>query len=244
MDIEKIQDFIKSQRTRDSRPMTAFTTSIKVVTRSAGELQNAKLSEDSFALISHLMVIHLVTIIECYFRDALGCILQLCKYNVFVPCLNKLIKQKYSLQEIIELEAEGLHFLDVIPGEMSFQRIDQISAAFDNFFPCGFLNEIQKRRFRFKKIPHHEMFVDGKTLAILGSMFSLRHENVHNPNEETIRSDIPDLGKFIEMAWNLVFCADAAIGEFIGANIRDQVNEHSPISGDKKVANGVPYDSH
>jgi hypothetical protein len=60
-------------------------------------------------------------------------------------------KQKYTPQEIIELESEGLHFLQVIPRELSFQSIEQIAGAFDNFIPGGLIKQIQKRRIQIRR---------------------------------------------------------------------------------------------
>ena len=220
---EDIREFVRSQRSRDPRPMNAFVSSMLSLTNASKELDGIEMSASSKTLLKHLIVIHVVTVLECYFRDSIDAIFRLCEHGAFVPALNKLAKQKYSIQEIVELEAAGLHILQVIPREMSFQSLEQISGAFDNFISAGFVKEVGKHQFRFKDLQSQIMEVSAKTLADLATLFSTRHELVHNPDEKVLRANPPDLECCIETVWNFVFCANAVIENFIGDNLKESV---------------------
>ena len=115
MDYNKIKEFVASQRSRNPRPMKALTKSMISTATLVSEIEKSEFTNNSEALATHLIVPHLVTIMECYFRDSLDAIFRLCKKEAFMGILNKLIKKKYSVEEIIELEAEGLHFLQKKP---------------------------------------------------------------------------------------------------------------------------------
>ena len=166
--------------------MKAFTDSMLIITTATQELDQAVFTPTTKALFQQMLIPRLVTAIECYFRDSLDAIFRLCKHTAFLPALNKLIKQKYSAQEIIELEAEGLHFLEIIPREMSFQALDLITAAYDNFIPTGFTNEMKQKQYRFKHHPDSMMEVTDQTLAQIAELFSLRHQIVHNPHGQML----------------------------------------------------------
>lgn len=208
--------------------MKAFVNSMLALTNTANELGGTEMSFPSKSLLMQLTVIHLITTLECYFRDSLDAIFRLCAHTAFLSALGKLVKQKFSLQEIVELEAKGLHILQVIPREMSFQSLEQISSAFDNFLIGGFVKEVEKRQFRLENMPSHVMEVNAKTLADLAALFAARHELVHNPNEKILRGALPDFEKHIETVWNFVFCANMAIEKFIGENLKDSIAKSNP----------------
>jgi hypothetical protein len=222
MDYHKIKEFIAAQRSRDPRPLKSFENSLLAVIKTCEEMDSTELEAQSKALLTNLMITYLVTIIECYFRDSLDAIFRVCKHTAYLPALNKLLKQKYTAQEIIELEAEGLHFLQVIPRELSFQSLDQISGAYNNFID-GFVKEIMKRQFRFASHQLKVMQVTDKTLSVMSELFSLRHSIVHNPNNKTLRDTIPDIDTYIEVVWDFVFCANITIEEFMGNNLKKSV---------------------
>ena len=205
--------------------MSAFTKSMLALAKAVEELEQLSASQEAKSLFMHLGAIHFVTVIECYFRDSLDAIFRLCRHEVFTPALGKLVKQKYSIQELVELEAEGLHILQIIPREMRFQSIEQISGAFDNFFPAGFIKEIRKRQYRFKGLESQIMEVNDKVLTDVAKLFSSRHELVHNPDEKYIRSAAKSYSAHLGSVWNFVFCANQTIEDFIGDNLKSNLRK-------------------
>lgn len=226
MDYDKIKKFVDSQRSRDAHPIKAFSRSMINTTTLAAEIEDTEFTDKSRSLVLHLIVPHLVTIMECYFRDSLDAIFRLCKYESYVINLNKLIKKKYSVQDIIELEAEGLHFLQIIPRELSFQSLEQIISVYDNFVDTDFSSEIQKHQYRMKDYPDYIMEVTDDTLKGLSEMFFLRHEIIHNPNVKELNETTPDIGCYIDIVWGFIFCANQVIEKFIGDNLK----KHKEVS--------------
>jgi len=227
MDYKKIKEFVASQRLRNPHPMRALTKSMISTATLVSEIENSEFTNNSEALVTHLIVPHLVTIMECYFRDSLDAIFRLCKKEAFIGVLNKLIKKKYSVEEIIELEAEGLHFLQIIPREMSFQSLEQITSVYDSFVDTKFSKEIQEHQYRMKDYPDDIMKVTDVTLKGLSEIFELRHEIIHNPNVKMLNEQVLDINKYIDIVWSFMFCANAIIENFIGNNLKDSIEIES-----------------
>lgn len=220
MEYEKILLFVRAQRSRHPQPMMAFTKSLLELLKSLSELQSLTASQPTKTIFTHLAQIHFVTVIECYFRDILGAIFKICNPEAFAPALGKLAKQKYSVQEIVELEAKGLHILQVLTGELKFQNLHQITSVFDNFFPSGFIKSISEHKYRFGDLPDKIMEVNSATLRVLNQVFSERHELVHNPSEELIRGAPQDMDAKWTSVWCFVFCSNMVIEEFIANNAK------------------------
>jgi hypothetical protein len=220
MNYDEISRFVVAQRSRDPRPMNAFCQSMLGLANAATELQRSEMSPAGKSLLMHLTVVHLVTVMECYFRASVDAIVRLCKREAFLPALGRFAKQKYSVQDIVELEARGLHVLQVIPRELSFQSLEQIANVFDQFFPAGFVKVLGRRQFRFKDNPDYVMQVNSKELSELSALFEVRHEIVHNPSEASLLRASGLAESHVDAVWCFVFCANAAIEEFIGENLR------------------------
>jgi hypothetical protein len=136
--------------------------------------------------------------------------------------LDKVVKTKYSVREILELEKEGLHFLETIPQQLSFQNLKQICSVYDNIFVRGFTKEIQEKQYRFKDLPDHIMQVAPETLASMEQLFSLRHELIHNPRSNH-RSSVDDFMEFLGHVWDFVFCSDQVIMGFVGDHLKGEI---------------------
>jgi hypothetical protein len=229
MDFEKLKKYIELEQSRDSRPMHAYTDLFMSLLLTIKDLEKAELEESSKELTYSLMVPHIVTAMEVYFRDSLSAIFRLCKYESFSGKLNNLLKKKYSVDEIIELESEGLHFLQVIPSEMSFQSIQSIGGNYDNFFTSGFINEIQKNQFRYEHLPESIMSVTSETLASVAELFSTRHEIIHNPNSTYLSVKHEVLNSFTEASLKFVFCANMVIEDFIMNNAKKKLNKTEQV---------------
>lgn len=202
--------------------MDSFCTQMISLTKSFEEMENSNLSEGTKSLFSNLAVTRLVTLIECYYRDSLDAIFRLCKPTAYLPSIDKIIKAKYSAREILELELQGLHFLEIIPQQLSFQSIGQICSVYDHYFEKGFRKEIQENKFRFKNYPEHIMEVTDPTFSTIENLFALRHEIIHNPGM-TVQKSKQDVSSYLEHVWNLVFCSDQAIINFMETHIKEEV---------------------
>ena len=202
--------------------MGSFGTQMITLIKSFEEIENSNLSEDTKILFSNLAVTRLVTLIECYYRDSLDAIFRLCKHTAYLPSIDKIIKAKYSVREILDLELQGLHFLETIPRQLSFQNIGQICSVYDHYFEKGFRKEIQENQFRFKDHPEHIMEVTDPTFSTIENLFELRHEIIHNPGM-TIRESKQDISSYLEQVWNLVFCSDQAIINFMETHVKEEV---------------------
>ena len=124
----------------------------------------------------------MVTAVEVYSRDVLDGILRICSPDFFVPHLKRIHTKKYDIAELVEFSRKGIHPLELIAANQSFQNVNSIDSVFSKFLGNSIWKELFDFRIRFTDDPLKTEHTFEETLvADLDRLFNLRHELVHDP---------------------------------------------------------------
>jgi len=134
-DIEKLKEFLESSKSRGDRALTAFLNSMTAVNQSIIQMLAANLEPESRNILLNMLVVHIVTMIECFYRDSLTSIFTSCKPSAYLPQVDQIFERRLSISDVVSLQNEGLSILEIVPRELSFQSLNQISNVFDHFIP-------------------------------------------------------------------------------------------------------------
>lgn len=132
-------------------------------------------------LLERAVVITFVTHIEVYFRDMLDAIFRHCDPDYFLPQIKHIHKDKYTIEDLLYIFETGIHPLELVSSDMSFQNAEVIEKVFSKFLGSSLWGAAIGAEIRIKGKPETACSFEPEYLEGLKRVFKLRHELVHNP---------------------------------------------------------------
>jgi hypothetical protein len=215
MDIDRILATRSNRATREGRPYSVFQESFALCFEAGKSLLESP-QQQHIALLERSIFICTVTAIEVYYKDVLDGIFRVCSPSFFEPHLKKIHSNKYDILDLLEMYRNRVHPLELISLNQSFQNVETIDSVFKPFLGEGLWKHLFEYQFRFKENPDSEFNFTPANLEDLKSLFSLRHELVHNPAQGAVFSE-EKLSQILSAAY-LVLGSDIVLMKMIADN--------------------------
>lgn len=158
----------------------------------------------------------MVSAVEVYFKDVLDGIFRLCAPAFFEPHLKRLHATKYDISELVDFHRNGVHPLELIAANQSFQNTEVIESVFSKFLGKSLWGSVLDMKVRVKDAPETEYQFEAKLLSDLKKLFSLRHELVHDPSQKPVFSSV--VRDQIQSVSVLILGVDIALMKMIAEN--------------------------
>lgn len=235
VNIEKLLKLRDNRRIRQGEKPKPFSTVHEEVMKcvyAGNAIVDGTIVSDHVDLIERSVVISSVSAIEVYFRDMLDFVFQYCEQDFFIPHLKTLHQNKYEITDLIEVHRHGIHPLEIISADMSFQSSEKIEKIFSKFLGRSLWGAVLDQRVRIKDNTESEVSFRHEEFEGLKRVFTLRHQLVHDPIRvkfltEAIMGDI--MGALF-----MIFGADVILSDMIARNVDPLLKKE--FEGDKRLS--------
>jgi len=186
-----IQQLIRAREIRKSRlgkPSKNFFDTFTSCISAAENITSGEMSKHG-QLLERATIICTVTAIEVYFRDILEFIFNFCSPKYFEPVLKSIHQEKYDIYQLIDLYRNSINPLELVVESQSFQNVEKIDKVFSQFLGKGLWTSVVGLEIRVKDSPEKQTKFSHDDFIGLESIFSLRHELVHNPEYRPFLND-------------------------------------------------------
>ena len=216
MDHRQILQARKNRKTRLARPFENFLESFDQCEKAGEALLKGAFDPEFVPLLERSIVISAVTAIEVYYRDMLDGIFKYCSPEFFEPKLKYLHAEKYDIVELLNVYRHGIHPLELVSQNQSFQNTDQIERVFSKFLGKGFWDSVLNLQVRLKEKPEDIITWSNDDLEGLKATFTLRHELIHNPARAAFLTQrvLDNLNN----SFNIVFGSDLLLAKVMTDN--------------------------
>lgn len=226
MDIDSIAKYRQNRKSPSGAPLRAFYAQFDPWINGANEVKQLSVSQSTKWLIERSLVISGVTAIEVYFRDMLDVIFRSCRADVFSPKLRELHKEKYDIDEIVEIYQKQINPCELVLAGLSFQRMDTIEKMFSTLINKPFWKSAVPVQIRLKDDHTKQFEVTDRHVKSLRSLLALRHELVHDPDKHKHKLTEEEISWLYD-AGLLMFACDIVLNQFIAANIDLELKSQS-----------------
>lgn len=187
------------------------------------ELRTLNISKATTWLIQRSLVISTVTAMEVYFREMLDGIYRMCRPESFESKFRDLHKNKYDIDEILELYKNSVNPCELVLDGLSFQRIDNIERVFGGLLGKPFWKSVLPVKVRVANRPETETEVGTEDLEAFQRLLQLRHELVHDPDHHKQELSKEEEG-WIHRSSMLIIACDIVLNDFIIKNMDPEVS--------------------
>jgi len=225
----KFEKVIQGRLARKSREARPFSSAFAVLNELLPAIEHL-LEEDNpqfQSILERSIPIVAVTTIETYYRDMLDLIFRTCSPDFMKPALKEIHRNKYDIDELILMHEKSIHPLELIVSNQSFQNIDVIDSVFSKFLKKGLWKSIVGMEIRVKDKPDTETKFTSDMLKELNNLFNLRHELVHNPdnNRKIITREFHES---LASAFHMLLGSDLILGGMISEHIDPDLEHETP----------------
>ncbi|OOE44948.1 HEPN domain-containing protein [Salinivibrio kushneri] len=221
MDIDKIIENRKARESRNNRPFATFMEMYLATEKAQREVAELRASTETQETILKSHVINIVTAVEVYYRDILDAIFKMCAPSSFENKLKKLHDKSYKIDELVAMYAKGIHPLELIASNHSFQNTNNIDKVFTIVTEKPFLKQVRNMKWRIADKPESESEVTHEDITALQDLFEYRHTLIHNPNQ-SLKAPIKDIEKQINSALGVVMASDLILSQYVNDNIEPE----------------------
>jgi hypothetical protein len=183
MKFDDILVAINTKKERTGRPFRNFNNSIQELLNAIEYIKsNANLPITD--LLTRSIVITAVTAVEVFYKDTLDQIFRVCDPVYYKPILKEIHKDKYDIDDLILFYEKGIHPLELISINQSFQNIEVIEAIFSKFLQKKLFKTVLELQVRLSEEQDNIVTFSDKLINSMNSLFKLRHELVHGPGKK------------------------------------------------------------
>lgn len=226
VDIDRIVKYRQNRKSPSGAPLRAFYAQFDPWINGANEVKQLSVSPSTKWLIERSLVISGVTAIEVYFRDMLDVIFRTCRADIFAPKLRELHKEKYDIDEVVEIYQKQINPCELVLAGLSFQRMDTIEKVFSTLINKPFWKSIVPVQIRLADDHTKQFEVTDRHIKSLRSLLGLRHELVHDPDKHKHRLTEEEISWLYD-AGLLMFACDIVLSQFIEANIDPELKSQA-----------------
>lgn len=202
MDIDRLLKSRANRKERQEQPFSIFYQSFTECNKAGDSILNDSAPEFK-SLLERSIIITMVTAIEVYFKDVLDGIFRYCNPDFFEPHVKKIHSTKYDIKDLLAMYKKQIHPLELISDNQSFQNADTIEAVFSKFLGNSLWGAVIGLEVRVADEHEKNGGFSHEDLDALKSLFSLRHELVHNPsNRFTLTKQVME--NAVQASW-LIF---------------------------------------
>lgn len=215
MNIDRVLKSRSNRKERQERPFSIFYQSFTECKKAGDSILNDSVPEFK-SLLERSIIITMVTAIEVYFKDVLDGIFRYCTPDFFELHLKKIHSTKYDINDLLLMYKKQIHPLELISDNQSFQNTDTIEAVFSKFLGKSLWGAVMEMEVRVADEHEKNGNFSHKDLDALKSLFSLRHELVHNPsNRFTLTKQVME--NAIHASW-LIFGVNIVLMQMMSDN--------------------------
>lgn len=190
MDVDRLLKSRSNRKERQEKPFSIFYQSFTECNK-AGDSILSDSAPEFKSLLERSIIITMVTAIEVYFKDVLDGVFRYCSPGFFEPHIKKVHNTKYDINDLLSMHKKQIHPLELISDNQSFQNTDTIEAVFSKFLGRSLWGTVIGMKVRVADEHENNGSFSHDDLNALKSLFSLRHELVHNPsNRFTLTKEV------------------------------------------------------
>lgn len=217
MDIEKIKSNKNARKSRSQRPIAAFMHLYNSTDLALKEVTKLGATEVTIETLVKAHIINVVTAVEVYYRDILDSVFRMCKPSSFEDKLKKLHDRAYKIDDLLVLYVNGVHPLELVANDLSFQNIGNIEKTFSILIDKPFLKQAKLLKWRLKDQPEVECNIDHSDIENLEAIFKERHLLIHNPSMGLSKS-LFSIHERIDSVLGVIMASDLILTQFINEN--------------------------